>query len=179
MIGGGRLTISQSAPVVVIRRVSVPTLTTTDRSDAADAGLMFANWSNAGEGDLNGDNIVDAADAGILFAAWTGDAPEPADGQATAAYNYMTGLIEISAKGVVNAFVESASGGLTPGDTDAGPAGLLVSDNASRVGLTGFWWNQRHQLVLQKPCGHSRRRFDTGSRAAAWCSIGHLRGRFS
>ena len=46
----------------------------TDRSvDAADAGLMFANWGQPGVGDLNMDDIVDAADAGILAADWTGD----------------------------------------------------------------------------------------------------------
>lgn len=42
--------------------------------DAADAGIMFGNWGQAGNGDLNGDGIVDAADAGQLFASWTGDA---------------------------------------------------------------------------------------------------------
>lgn len=44
--------------------------------DAADAGLMFANWGLSGSGDLNRDNIVDAADAGLMFAKWTGD-PSP------------------------------------------------------------------------------------------------------
>ena len=109
--------------------------------DAADAGIMFGVWATDGGdsgADLNGDGVVDAADAGILFAEWTGEAPVAAAGEATAAYNYVTGLIEISANGVVNAFVESASGGLTPGNADAAPAGLLASDNASRVGLTGF-----------------------------------------
>ena len=91
-----------------------------------------------GREDINQDGRVDASDAGLLFAAWTGEAPSAAAGEATASYNYMTGLIEISANGVVNAFVESASGGLTPGNADAAPAGLLASDNASRVGLTGF-----------------------------------------
>ena len=88
--------------------------------------------------DINEDGRVDASDAGLLFAAWTGEAPTAAAGDATASYNYVSGLIEISANGVVNAFVESASGGLTPGNADAAPAGLLASDNASRVGLTGF-----------------------------------------
>lgn len=41
--------------------------------DAADAGVMFGNWGNAGIGDINRDGIVDAADAGRMFACWTGD----------------------------------------------------------------------------------------------------------
>ena len=50
--------------------------------DAADAGIMFGNWSGSGEGDLNTDGIVDAADAGLMFEKWTGDngaqaVPEP------------------------------------------------------------------------------------------------------
>ena len=94
--------------------------------------------SSLGREDINQDGRVDASDAGLLFAAWTGEAPTPAAGDATASYNWVSGLIEISANGVVNAFVESASGGLTPGNADAAPAGLLASDNASRVGLTGF-----------------------------------------
>lgn len=55
-------------------------------ADAADAGIMFGNWGNAGAGDCNGDGIVDAADAGQLFSEWTGDAvpatmiPEPSSG---------------------------------------------------------------------------------------------------
>ena len=44
--------------------------------DAADAGIMFGNWGNSGDGDINGDGIVDAADAGIMFADWTGDTPQ-------------------------------------------------------------------------------------------------------
>ena len=108
--------------------------------DAADAGIMFGAWGNnpGSIADKNGDGVVDAADAGELFAAWTGEAPVAGEGDATAAYNWTNGLIEISANGVVNVFVESASGGLAPGSTDAAPAGVLVSDNASRVGLTGF-----------------------------------------
>ena len=109
--------------------------------DAADAGIMFSVWNTDGGdsgADKNGDNIVEAADAGQLFAAWTGEAPAAGAGQATAAYDPGTGLIEISANGVVNVFVESASSALTPGAADAAPAGLLASDNASRVGLTGF-----------------------------------------
>ena len=81
---------------------------------------MFGVWNTDGGdtgADLNNDGIVDAADAGQLFENWTGDAPAAGAGEATAAYNYVTGLIEISANGVVNAFVESASGGLTPGST--------------------------------------------------------------
>ena len=48
---------------------------------------MFGNWTGSGLGDCNSDGIVDAADAGIMFAEWTGDAlvavelrqlPEPA-----------------------------------------------------------------------------------------------------
>lgn len=51
--------------------------------DAADAGLMFSNWGQAGIGDVNQDGIVDAADAAALFVVWTGDSdvhavPEPA-----------------------------------------------------------------------------------------------------
>ena len=117
-----------------------PDLNGDGKVDAADAGAMFGVWATDGGdsgADLNGDNTVDAADAGILFAAWTGEAPAAGAGEATAAYN-TNGLIEISANGVVNAFVESASGALTPGNADAAPAGLLASDNASRVGLTGF-----------------------------------------
>ena len=109
--------------------------------DAADAGILFSVWNTDGgvtDADKNGDNIVDAADAGELFAAWTGDAPAAGPGQATASYNAVSGLIEISADGVVNAFIESASNALTPGAADTAPAGVLVSDNASRVGLTGF-----------------------------------------
>ena len=109
--------------------------------DAADAGIMFGVWATDGGdtgADLVEDGTIDAADAGVMFANWTGDAPAAAAGEATAQYNYVSGLIEISANGVVNAFVESASGGLTPGNADAAPAGLLASDNASRVGLTGF-----------------------------------------
>ena len=110
--------------------------------DAADAGIMFGAWGDAPEvghpADKNDDGVIDAADAGVLFAQWTGEAPSPGAGDATAAYNPGTGLIEISADGVVNVFVESASGALTTGAADAAPAGLLVSDNASRVGLTGF-----------------------------------------
>ena len=109
--------------------------------DAADAGIMFGVWGTDGGdsgADLNNDGVIDAADAGALFAAWTGEAPAAAAGEATAAYNPASGLIEISANGVVNAFVESASGSLTPGNADPAPAGLLASDNASRVGLTGF-----------------------------------------
>ena len=34
---------------------------------------MFGNWGGAGRGDLNEDGFVDAADAGIMFAEWTGD----------------------------------------------------------------------------------------------------------
>jgi hypothetical protein len=41
--------------------------------DAADAGILFANWGGPGPSDLNGDGVVDAADAGMLFANW--DAP--------------------------------------------------------------------------------------------------------
>lgn len=56
-------------------------------ADAADAGIMFGNWGNAGVGDCSSDGVVDAADAGILFGEWTGDSlaggnravvPEPA-----------------------------------------------------------------------------------------------------
>lgn len=68
------------------------------------------------------------------------DAPDvtgPDDG--TAAYNFHTGLIEISALSpVVNVFVESASGGLTPGTHDSAPDGLFVRDNGNQVGLLGF-----------------------------------------
>ena len=112
--------------------------------DAADASVMFANWEGSGVGDIAGsaeggpDGLVDAADAGKMFAEWTGDHPEPGAGDATAEYNTVSGQILISANGVVNVFVESASGGLSPGNSDAAPAGLLASDNASRVGLTGF-----------------------------------------
>ena len=111
------------------------------RVDAGDAGIAFGVWGTDGGdtgADLNGDNVVDAADAQIMFSAWTGDAPTANAGDATAAYNYVSGLVEISANGVVNVFVESAGGKLSPGNSDAAPAGLLASDNASRVGLTGF-----------------------------------------
>ena len=64
--------------------------------------------------------------------------PQPAERDAVGGYNSATGEIVISANGVVNAFVESATNQLTPGSTDQAPAGLLASDNASRVGLTGF-----------------------------------------
>ena len=62
----------------------------------------------------------------------------PAAGGASGSYDFFTGRITINATEVVNVFVESAGSLLTPGDTDAAPAGILVSDNASRVGLTGF-----------------------------------------
>ena len=73
-----------------------------------------------------------------LAAVANAAAPTPGTQDATAAYFKPSGLIEISANGVVNVFVESASGALTPGSAAAAPAGLLASDNASRVGLTGF-----------------------------------------
>lgn len=59
--------------------------------DAADAGYMFSNWGQPGEGDINADGIVDAADAALLAFAWTGDydrghvnvaVPEPVSGYA-------------------------------------------------------------------------------------------------
>ena len=108
--------------------------------DAADAAIMFADWgANADSiADLNNDGFVDASDAGTLFAAWTGEPAEPADQSATAEYNFVTGQLLVSAKNVVNVFVESAGGGLTPGGASDVPAGLLLSDNANRVGLTGF-----------------------------------------
>ena len=88
------------------------------RVDAEDAQLMFSVWGTDGGDtgmDINVDGIVDAADAQFLFSAWTGDAPAAGFGQATAAYNPVSGLIEISANGVVNVFVESAGSLLTPG----------------------------------------------------------------
>ena len=78
--------------------------------------------------------LLIAATATVGF----GEAPTPGENDATAAYNPVTGLIEISANAVVNVFVESAGGLLTPGGADPAPAGLLASDNANRVGLTGF-----------------------------------------
>lgn len=57
--------------------------------DAADAGMLFANWGSVPPGDsnadLNNDYLIDAADAGILFSVWTGDnalnvVPEPMSG---------------------------------------------------------------------------------------------------
>jgi hypothetical protein len=55
--------------------------------DAADIGIMFANWELQDrlfhEGDANKDHLVDAADAGVAFANWSGDpavahaVPEP------------------------------------------------------------------------------------------------------
>lgn len=41
--------------------------------DAADAGIMFANWGLYGLTDLDGSRITDAADAGRMFQYWTGD----------------------------------------------------------------------------------------------------------
>lgn len=52
--------------------------------DAADAGILFAEWGLTGSNlaDLSDDFLVDAADASVLFAHWTGDGavavPEPA-----------------------------------------------------------------------------------------------------
>ena len=69
------------------------------------------------------------------------DTPSAAPGEATAVYHYpagTVGIIAISVNGPVNAFVESATGGLTPGNHDTAPDGVLVSDNATRVGLTGL-----------------------------------------
>ncbi len=41
--------------------------------DAADLGILLANWGlRGGAADLNGDGIVDAADLGLLLSAWTG-----------------------------------------------------------------------------------------------------------
>lgn len=107
-------------------------------ADAADAGLMFGNWGNAGVGDCSGDGVVDAADAGILFGEWTGDL-NPAPGTAAAEYNPATGSISVAANDVVNWYIQSASGAMT----GAAPTGLpggggLVTDNNSRVGETSL-----------------------------------------
>ena len=108
--------------------------------DAADAGIMFANWTSDSDpiSDINSDLTVDAADAGVLFSQWTGDPGEAPAGSALAEYNAATGQLLISANGVVNAFVESNSGALVPGDLPDVPAGVLPSKNPNRVGLTGF-----------------------------------------
>jgi hypothetical protein len=50
--------------------------------DAADAGVLFANWGFSGIGDCTYDGHIDAADAGALFSGWSGDGrpasvPEP------------------------------------------------------------------------------------------------------
>ena len=129
------------------------------RVDAADAGILFAVWgTDGGEtgADFNSDGIVDARDAGALFENWTGDAPSVGAREAAASYNPSIGLIEISASGVVNVFVESASSSLTPGGADRAPTGTLVSDNSSRVGLTGFAGveatNWKSQNTPNLPC---------------------------
>ena len=66
--------------------------------------------------------------------------PPVGPGEALAVYdpdanNGQQGCLLISANGVVNVFVESASGGFTPGGTTEAPDGVLVTDNENRVGL--------------------------------------------
>ena len=147
--------------------------------DASDAGFMFGVWdTDDATADKNDDGVVDAADAGQLFAEWTGEAPVAAAGDATASYNYVTGLIEISANGVVNVFVESNSGALSAGNADAAPAGLLASDNASRVGLTGFGGINVTNWKSSNTVGLALRRSESRRRTSAWFSGGDLRSRF-
>ena len=111
-----------------------------NRVDAFDFGILFANWGALGENvaDTNFDEIVDAADAGRVFGRFTGDPAAAGPGMATAEYNHVTGGLLINANGVVNVFVEHSGGALVPEGVADAPAGLLKSENASRVGLTGF-----------------------------------------
>ncbi|MEO2046306.1 MAG: PEP-CTERM sorting domain-containing protein [Pirellulales bacterium] len=114
--------------------------------DAADAGAMIGNFGTGtllSEGDIVDDNIIDAADAGLLINDF-GTAYDPgpsAANSAIAEYNIFTGKIVVSANGVSNWYVESASGGMTGPDSigDVLPiAGGLVTDNPLRVGETVF-----------------------------------------
>lgn len=130
--------------------------------DAADAAIVFAAWGTDGAAtgaDLNNDGIVDAGDFDIVFAAWTGDGHLPAAGDANASY-HTNGTITINATEVINVFVESSSGILTPGGADAVPAGTLLTDNASRVGITGFtgitvegWRSHNTAIPFDDVCG--------------------------
>lgn len=63
--------------------------------DAADAGVMFANWGNGGAGDLNGDGLIDAADASTLFANWTGDSLAAVVPEAGTASLFVLGLLSL------------------------------------------------------------------------------------
>lgn len=75
-------------------------------ADAADAGILFGNWGNAGIGDCNGDGIVDAADAGRLFGDWTGDAVNPAMSVPEPSILVATGIFTILAIALFNTFTE-------------------------------------------------------------------------
>ena len=145
--------------------------------DAADAQIMFANWSNSGEGDLNGDNTVDAADAQIMFEQWTGEPPAAGDRDATAEYN-VNGQLMINANGVVNVFVEHAGGALVPGGTADAPAGLLKSDNASRVGLTGFGGINVSGWGGNIGAGHAKDDLSLVVGPAVGCRVGYVPSRF-
>jgi hypothetical protein len=51
-------------------KVALPDLDASGSVDAADLGLVLANWDQAGETDLDQSGITDAADLGILLSAW-------------------------------------------------------------------------------------------------------------
>lgn len=66
--------------------------------DAADIGVMFANWgtgTTVAEGDINAaapaDDLIDAADFGVLAANFTGDPGPAGPGEARAEYDPATG----------------------------------------------------------------------------------------
>ena len=110
--------------------------------DAGDAGIMFGVWGSLNDAtnsaDKNGDGFVDASDAGVMFGEWTGDPGAVVSGTVAAEYDPSTGELTISSRGVINLFVESHSGVLTPLSPSPTPPVGLLSNSTKRVGITNL-----------------------------------------
>ena len=105
-----------------------------------DATALISGWGTGGkvwtQGDFNYDDDVNGIDATALISNWTGDPGPAPESSVVVEYDVTTGEIIVSANGVINWSVESASGGLSGETPNFGALPGLPTDTPAYIGLS-------------------------------------------